>query len=148
MIIRQLTAQEHLHLIPLLQALWPGQERAEWLEELENSTRDPEVVFFLAWEGEHAIGFSQVQLRHDYVEGTNSSPVGYLEGLYVHPNYRQRGIARHLVTACEEWASSKGCSEFASDVELPNVDSQRMHEKLGFQEANRVVCYVKPLGGT
>ena len=60
MIIRQLTAQEHLHLIPLLQALWPGQERAEWLEELENSTRDPEVVFFLAWECEHAIGSTDV----------------------------------------------------------------------------------------
>lgn len=147
MIICQLTEQEYLHLIPLLQALWPGQEPVEWMQELEDTTGDSEVVFFLAWEGEHAIGFSQVQLRHDYVEGTDSSPVGYLEGLYVHPNYRQRGIARHLVTACEEWASSKGCSEFASDVELSNVDSQRMHEKLGFQEANRVVCYVKPLGG-
>lgn len=34
-------------------------------------------------------GFAQCGLRHDYVEGTNSSPVGYLEGIFVQEEYRK-----------------------------------------------------------
>ena len=34
------------------------------------------------------IGFAQCTLRNDYVEGSSSSPVGYLEGIYVKDEYR------------------------------------------------------------
>ena len=61
------------------------------------------------------VGFAQCGLRHDYVEGTESSPVGYLEGIYVMPEHRHRGIARQLLRACEDWAKSRGCGDFASD---------------------------------
>ena len=93
-----------------------------------------------------AIGFAQCQLRHDYVEGTETSPVGYLEGIFVREEYRRQGLAKQLLAACERWAEEQGCTEFASDCELTNTASQEFHKKLGFAEANRVVCFVKPLG--
>jgi len=79
------------------------------------------------------------------VEGTETSPVGYLEGIFVREGYRKQGLARKLLLACEAWAAEQGCTEFASDCELTNTVSQEFHQKLGFEEANRVVCFVKKL---
>lgn len=107
------------------------------------------VVFLAEAEGttgeKSAIGFAQCQLRHDYVEGTDTSPVGYLEGIFVREGYRKQGLARQLLATCEAWAAEQGCTEFASDCELTNTVSQEFHKKLGFEEANRVVCFVKRL---
>ena len=84
-------------------------------------------------------------VRVDYVEGTKSSPVGYLEGIYIQEKYRLKGYARELVKACEEWAKNKGCSEFASDCELTNKESYSFHKKVGFKEANRIICFNKKI---
>ena len=91
------------------------------------------------------IGFAQCQLRHDYVEGTETSPVGYLEGIYIKEADRHQGIARALLAACEDWAKAQGCTEFASDCELTNTESQAFHQAVGFSEANRIVAFVKKL---
>lgn len=113
-------------------------------EEFAGILEDGGVVFLAGATGE-VVGFAQCQLRHDYVEGTDTSPVGYLEGIFVNEAYRKQGLARQLLAACEAWAAEQGCTEFASDCELTNTVSQEFHKKLGFKEANRVVCFVKSL---
>ena len=100
---------------------------------------------FIAEEAGKVIGFAQCGLRHDYVEGTDTSPVGYLEGIFVDEACRRRGYAARLLSACEKWAKEKGCREFASDCELTNTDSLKFHLSLGFQEANRIICFTKAL---
>ena len=102
-------------------------------------------AFYLARAGERHIGFAQCALRHDYVEGTSTSPVGYLEGIYVLEEYRREGVAVGLLTACENWARQSGCKEFASDCELDNTLSLRFHLAVGFEEANRIICFAKKL---
>ena len=124
--------------------LWPDNSLGDMERELR-LLFEKGAAFFLAWEEEKAVGFAQCQLRHDYVEGTEHSPVGYLEGIYVDERFRCRGIGKALLKACEEWAGAMGCKEFASDCELTNTQSQRFHAALGFQEANRIVCFVKLL---
>ena len=59
--------------------------------------------------------------------------------------YRSRGIAREMLAACENWAREQGCREFASDCELSNAQSLRFHLKVGFTEANRIICFTKRL---
>ncbi|WP_341323108.1 aminoglycoside 6'-N-acetyltransferase [Solibacillus sp. FSL H8-0523] len=125
--------------------LWPDNSLEDFVEEMKGFIAHNSSVIFLAVEDLEAVGFAQCQLRTDYVEGTDSSPVGYLEGLYVLENHRHRGFAKALVDACERWAVSKGCTEFASDCELDNMDSYAMHLKLGFTEANRIICFTKQL---
>lgn len=125
--------------------LWPHHVAAEMQAEFAEIIAKLDAVFFLAYAEETAIGFAQCQLRYDYVEGTDSSPVGYLEGIYVADGHRKRGIARALLSACESWAKSKGCTEFASDCELDNVQSLQFHLYVGFKEANRIVCFTKKL---
>ena len=106
---------------------------------------DEEAAVFLYRKQDGAAGFAHCQLRHDYVEGTESSPVGYLEGIYVKEACRGEGIARKLLAACEDWAREKGCTEFASDCELTNIVSQNFHRAVGFEEANRLVEYVRKI---
>ena len=79
------------------------------------------------------------------MEGTETSPVGYLEGVWVKETERMQGIARELVSACGQWAKDRGCSEFASDCELTNTGSQAFHRAIGFEEANRLVAYVRKI---
>ena len=91
------------------------------------------------------VGFAQCSLRSDYVEGTESSPVGYLEGIFLKADFRKNGFARQLLSACESWAREQGCREFASDCELHNTDSLHFHLAVGFEEANRIICFKKAL---
>ncbi|KAA0216538.1 MAG: GNAT family N-acetyltransferase [Leptolyngbya sp. PLA3] len=90
------------------------------------------------------LGFAEVSLR-DYAEGCLSTPVGYLEGWYVEPAARGRGVGSALVRAGEEWARAQGCCEFASDADVDNAASIRAHESLGFEPVAEVRCFRKRL---
>lgn len=143
--IRKATREQLPQLVSLALALWPDNDPSEYASELEEMIARKDAAFFLAWEDTRAVGFAQCQLRRDYVEGTESSPVGYLEGIFVDEEYRCKGIARELLAVCEEWAKAMGCNEFASDCELDNTQSLRFHMAVGFTEANRVICFTKKL---
>lgn len=143
--IRKAEAKELPLIAELACRLWPHHTQTEMQEEIEAILKQEDAAFFLAHDGESAIGFAQCQLRHDYVEGTESSPVGYLEGIYVAEACRKQGVARELLAACESWARAKGCTEFASDCELINAESLRFHLNVGFAEANRIICFTKKL---
>ena len=125
--------------------LWPDNTVEEMCAEMGEILAKTDSAFFLAYVEDVPIGFAQCQLRYDYVEGTDSSPVGYLEGIYVASEYRKQGVAKGLLSACESWAKSKGCTEFASDCELENVQSLQFHLNVGFEEANRIICFTKKL---
>lgn len=129
----------------LAHLLWPDADRKELVDEFELLADSDDGAVFLAFEKNEPVGFAQMGLRHDYVEGCESNPVGYLEGIYVKAEYRGRGIARELLRACEDWARESGCHEFASDCELTNEESLRFHLNTGFRETNRIICFLKKL---
>ena len=81
----------------LAQLLWPGHAQAELEQELAGYLQGPEGAVFLAREDGADVGFAQCGLRRDYVEGTHTSPVGYLEGVFVQEEYRGRGVATALL---------------------------------------------------
>lgn len=139
------TLRELDEIVPLALKLWPGHSKEEFNQEFTEYITGASSAVFAAFADEKIIGFAHAALRHDYVEGTSSSPVGYLEGIYIEESYRKQGYARQLVKACEEWSLSQGCSEFASDVELDNDDSYAFHIRAGFTEANRIICFTKKL---
>ena len=143
--IRKATEQEASAVAALALQLWPENTIEAFTEEFSQLILAPEAAVFLAFDGDTPIGFAQCQLRHDYVEGTKTSPVGYLEGIFVAASHRHMGYAGLLLTACEVWARQQGCREFASDCELSNEESLRFHLKMGFTEANRIICFTKQL---
>jgi aminoglycoside 6'-N-acetyltransferase I len=126
--------------------LWPDSDPGENERECREMSNQPErlPVFVALGPAGEAVGFAEAQLR-DYAEGCDSSPVGYLEGWYVRNGWRRRGIGRALVAAVEDWARSRGVTEMASDTDLTNLESERAHKALGFEEAERIICFRKPL---
>jgi aminoglycoside 6'-N-acetyltransferase I len=92
-----------------------------------------------------AVGFAEASLRYDYVNGCETSPVVFLEGIFVMPEHRHRGIARSLCALVGEWGASNGCTEFASDADVANHESHAMHHALGFEEMERVVYFRKQI---
>ena len=92
-----------------------------------------------------AVGFVEASVRTDYVNGIKSSPVAFLEGIYVVPEARRKGIAAAPVAAVSGWALGVGCHELASDALLENQANHAVHRALGFQETERVVFFRKAL---
>lgn len=133
--------------LQLRAALWPHCAEAEQLAEMAEFLAQPErFIQLVAYAGAgEPVGLVEASLRNDYVNGTESSPVAFLEGLYVAPTHRRRGIARELVSAVVEWATTRGCKEFASDAALENEVSHRVHRSLGFEETERVVYFRRAL---
>lgn len=125
--------------------LWGSHREQELAAEFSELLRSEETAVFLRGDAAAPLGFAQCGLRRDYVEGTSSSPVGYLEGIYVEEEYRGQGHAKALLERCQAWAKEKGCREFASDCQLENETSLGFHLKLGFTEANRIICFTKKL---
>ena len=125
--------------------MWCNHTVSELETDFAEIVRNNDAVCFVKYIDDMPVGFAQCQLRHDYVEGTHSSPVAYLEGVFVAPECQHKGYAKELLHECELWAKEKGCSEFASDCELDNTNSLNFHMAMGFEEANRVICFRKEL---
>ncbi|MEH6415696.1 aminoglycoside 6'-N-acetyltransferase [Pseudomonas sp. CGJS7] len=125
--------------------LWPEQPLADLAEELGDWFEDARLAAFVAEDAQGLCGFAEASIRSDYVNGTESSPVAFLEGWYVSPAHRGAGIGRGLIAAVEAWGRERGCRELASDALLDNVDSHRAHEACGFEETERVVYFRRAL---
>jgi len=123
--------------------LWPNHEFDEMKKSLEKNSEETHQKFFLCVFDDLPIGFIHASLRFDYVEGAHSSPVGYIEGVYVLPEFRKKGISRALTQQAENWAKEKGCLQMGSDMEEENQMSYAYHMGVGFKEANRVICFIK-----
>ena len=124
-------------------ALWPECTLEEELRNCERILHSDRETCFIARLEEKYIGFIYLSLRTEYVEGTSSSPVGYIEGIYVDPAYRKSGLGRRLVDIGEKWVKSKGCREYASDADIHNTESIAFHLGTGFAEAGRIICFRK-----
>lgn len=146
--IEKLSIDNYEECAKLANLLWPDneyQELANNFKDIINSDKETCFLYFNIESKKEYIGFLQVSLRFDYVEGSNSSPVTYIEGIYVVDEYRRIGIAHTLVNVAKEWGKEKGCSEIASDCELSNQLSIDFHKSIGFEEANRLVCFIKTI---
>ena len=127
-------------------ALWPDADPAALAGEAGSLLAREDFAVFGARHGSRWVGFVEVGTR-DVAEGCATSPVGYVEGIWVDPACRRQGIARRLVAAAAGWAARRGYRELASDTELANVGSQAFHARLGFAETERLVTYRLALTG-
>jgi aminoglycoside 6'-N-acetyltransferase I len=138
--VRQVTENDLSEWFRLRRLLWdatPDEDhQSEMLDILDHS--DTQLVL-VADTGEGRLaGFLEASIR-PFVDDCETDNVGYLEGWFVDPEYRRRGIGRSLVLAAEEWAKSRGATEMASDAEVGNDLSLSAHLHLGYEETSRLV---------
>ena len=146
MIIRRASNADVAAWAGLRAQLWPDQTLAEHRREALDllAAADKPVFVAEASTGEIA-GFAEASLRRDNVNGCETSPVAFLEGIFVAPGHRRAAVGRDLVAAVEAWGRAQGCRELASDALLDNLASHAFHGGVGFEETERVVCFRKRL---
>jgi len=127
-------------------ALWPDEMRDADLDVEADAwlTRPDSVVLVAERPGGGVAGFAELGERV-YAEGCTTSPVAFLEGWYVDADVRRQRVGAELVRAAEAWARGRGYKEMGSNTQLENVDSQRAHAALGFEEVERLVEFRKSL---
>jgi aminoglycoside 6'-N-acetyltransferase I len=129
-------------------ALWPEGSEREHQEDIDEffagKAREPAAVLVAEGADGEAIGFAELSIRA-YAEGCSTDRVAFLEGWFVVPEARGRGVGRALVAAAEEWGRLQGCTEFGSDAEEDNHASAAAHRALGFTEVGLIRCFRKDL---
>ena len=143
MIVRAVRPADRDAWLSMRLALWPDSEVREVDDFFAGRAREPLAVL-VAEEPGALVGFAELSIRN-VAEGCTTGNVGYLEGWWVDPLLRRRGIGRALVLAAEKWARSQGCTEFASDTQIANTASAAAHAALGFTEVEQIRCFRKPL---
>jgi len=91
-----------------------------------------------------AVGFIELRIRN-YAEGSEQDAVPFVEGWYVRPALRGQGFGKALIVRAEQWARDLGYFELGSDTEIENHASYSAHRALGFQETERLICFLKKL---
>jgi aminoglycoside 6'-N-acetyltransferase I len=133
-------------------ALWPETAAASHAEEI-SAFLTGNLAGWLS--GLHAVavfvadrpdgglcGFLEASVR-GMADGCTTCPVGYIEGWYVDPDMRRKGIGKASVQAAEKWACSKECREMASDAHVANSTSIAAHKALGFNDEAPTVRFRK-----
>ncbi len=146
MIVRLATPDDAGPWLRMRQAFWPDGAEAEHAAEIvaffEGRAPEPLAVLIAQESDGGYLGFAELSIR-PCAEGCRSTRVAYLEGWYVAPESRRRGVGRALVGAAEEWARGQGCSEFASDTGVANAESAAAHRAVGFSDVGVIRCFRK-----
>lgn len=108
--------------------------------DIDRILRDPDQHCVIAFQHDKPIGFAEIGLRN-LVDGCRTSPVAYLEAIYIDPPHRGCGLGREIMAYIERWAVGKGCSELATDTSVDDADAQRFHRESGFEETDRIVQF-------
>jgi aminoglycoside 6'-N-acetyltransferase I len=117
--IRHITREDAAAWAILRHDLWPEASVIEHAAEIAQfflgTLEEPlAVVVADVSGGDQIIGFAELSVRRK-VPGCRTDRVGFVEGLYVVPSWRLRGVGRQLLRAGRAWARQIGCTEFATD---------------------------------
>jgi len=155
MAIAEMTLTDLDEWVALALLLWPAEEETqqqatvEMRAELEGILRSRRDTAFMMRDGEGcAIAFINLSLCDEYVPGATKFPVAYVEGIFVIETLRHCGVGAALMRRAERWAKENGCAQLGSDVLIENEASCQFHTGVGFQEVERVVCFIKDVEPT
>jgi aminoglycoside 6'-N-acetyltransferase I len=143
MIIEEITKDNINQLTELTLELWIDCEYEKEYANYKRILKSDNENCYLIREKKKYFGFIYISIRYENVEGTTTSPVGYIEGIYIKPKFREIGAGKRLVNYGILWAKQKNCTQIASDSELTNQTSIKFHEKVGFTESNRTINFIQ-----
>jgi aminoglycoside 6'-N-acetyltransferase I len=143
--IRQMGVADRLVWAGMRAVLWPDETPQQHAEGINQVLKDGGAWGFIAETSAGAgVGFAEIAIRK-YANGCDSSPVAFLEGIWVSEEFRRCGIGAQLVSHIETFLAARGFHELGSDTPLDNVESQSAHLGWGFSETERVVYFRKLL---
>jgi aminoglycoside 6'-N-acetyltransferase I len=147
-VVRTASPEDAAGWLTMREDLWPdesGSHAPEIQRFFGGELSNPLEVLIALDENGRRVGFAELSIR-SYAEGCDTDRVAFLEGWYVAPKARRRGVGRALMDATEQWARRQGCTELGSDALIDNELSAVAHRKLGFEEVAQIRCFRKELG--
>jgi len=129
--IRVAMAQDSQALVKLADELihlgdWSGREAM-----LKKSLQDPNCKVMIAEADEKIVGFIEIRIFPDFVEG---APIAVVQSFIVDKDYRKRGIgSRLLQKACEEAVKQKA-KEIHVWTEFENQPAINLYAQHGFKK--------------
>lgn len=142
--IKEITKKDFSEWVKMGLLFWPKHTEEKVRKEFKRILNSKKEKSFIDADNNRSfLGFINISIRNDYVEGSATSPVGYIEGIYVKKEYREKGIAKLLLKEAEKWFVKKGLSEVGSDAEVNNIISQKFHKNVGFKKGEAIVHYIK-----
>lgn len=142
-LIRASKLTDRDELVRMRLCLWPDSDASEADSVLARLNSELAVLVAERSKG-RLCGFAEIGSR-PFAEGCQSSPVAYLEGIWVDRDARRCSVALSLVQQAQKWARAQGFTELASDCEIDNEASQAFHRAAGFAEVARSVCFRREL---
>jgi aminoglycoside 6'-N-acetyltransferase I len=122
--VREMGAADREAWAEMRAALWPDDTRQTHAEAVNELLKSGENWGLIAetLDGEIA-GFAEVATRK-YANGCDTRPVAFLEGIWVKPKFRRRGIGALLIGHAEALLVARGFRELGSDTQIDNRESQ------------------------
>ena len=109
--------------------------RARYCAYFAEKQEDGKGQLFLALDNGKPVGMTIVSFLDNYRTAIFGVRFAYVNGVYVYPAYRRRGIARRLMQMALEWARERGCAQ----VRLRSSDEGRpLYEQLGFRASTEM----------
>ena len=96
-----------------------------------------ECHVFLAYEEEHAVGFT---LLYTTFSSVSLKPVFILNDLFVLNEYRQKGIGEMLLNKAKHYCREKGYKGLALETATDNP-AQQLYERLGWKKDTHCFHY-------
>lgn len=119
-----------------LQSLWDASTRETTFTPYPGQPFAPSLITehigLIAEEGSEVLGTV-------YVNMANGTEFGFVFGLYVVPDARRRGIARALMREVARLLADEGRGYVVLSVDTPNEQARSLYERLGFEDAARVL---------
>ncbi len=142
--IRKTSEKDKLQRVALRAQLWPRAELDQLRSEVDKMLEDADWGIFTAEHERKMVGLVECSVR-DKAPGCHTNKIGYIEGWFIIPRFRNQGVGARLVESGERWAEEKGCVEMACDTTSQYPLSPDAHKALGYQEVKRKFYYRKSL---
>ncbi len=143
--IREFKQEDKHEVMQMASKLLPDYSGDMLINDFRKKLANPHHVGFICVKNEKILGFITMSLRFEHVPKATTSPVAYIEAIFVKKDCRKMGIARKLYETAQAWAKSKHCSQMAADTWDWNKDSIWFHKKMGFEKTLTLVFFLKNL---
>ncbi|NND14888.1 MAG: GNAT family N-acetyltransferase [Eudoraea sp.] len=104
---------------------------------LKDRIESEESIIFMAYLNNEAVGFTQLFPSFSSV---SMKPVLILNDLFVHPEYRQKGIGEALLMHAQGYCSQLNYKGLALETATDNP-AQELYEKLGWEKDTHCFHY-------
>ena len=78
-----------------------------------------------------ASGYARIDKAQPFLKHSHHAYLGFM---YVHPDYRGKGINLLIMDALKQWAEANNITEFRLEVYCDNVSAIKAYEKFGFKK--------------